>query len=88
MTTASISPAHNAALRHYVTDVSNAARAFFAALFAAQQRQFVAQEVPASAQPSARALAQSRRALLALADDYQKFSPSQAAEFRNLASRG
>ena len=49
MTTAIFSPAPAASpLRQYLSDVSYAARAFAEALFAAQGRQFVAQEVRAA----------------------------------------
>ena len=50
-----------ASLRDYITDVSNAARAFAEALFAAQGRQFVTQEVCATSAVSERDLAKGRR---------------------------
>ena len=76
--------------RSYFVDVSNAARAFFAALFAAQERQFVAQEVmrPATAEVTPRAKEKSRRKLFAMADQYQDYAPNLSAELRFLASRG
>jgi hypothetical protein len=73
---------------NYFVDVSNAARAFAAALFAAQERQFVAQEVTRAPQASPRAKAAGRRELVALANRYENVSPNLSAELRNLASRG
>lgn len=83
-----ILPTHQDALRNYFADASAAARAFAVALFAAQQRQFVAQEVVKKQGVSARALAKSRKLLLAMARNCEEHSPSQAAELRNLAARG
>jgi hypothetical protein len=80
-----------AALAHpasYFVDVSNAARAFAAALFAAQERQFVAQEVTRAPQASPRVTAAGRRELAALANRYENLSPNLSAELRNLAARG
>lgn len=74
-------------LRSYLADVSNAARAFAAALFAAQERQFVAQEVMAPT-PSGRARARNHMKLIRMANEYQDMQPSLAAELRQLASRG
>lgn len=80
---------HNDGLRHYFTDVGNAARAFAAALFAARERQFVAQEVvmvkPAVAE---RERMNSYRSIMALAKEYEVLSPNMSAELRFLASRG
>jgi hypothetical protein len=73
-------------LRHYLTDVSNAARAFAEALFAAQGRQFVAQEVR-STKVSERTQVESRRQMFALAKEHEKMSPNLAAELRFFASR-
>ncbi|RJG27063.1 hypothetical protein D3872_02015 [Massilia cavernae] len=86
MTTATFHSAIN--LRDYFTDVSRAARAFAAALFAAQERQYVAQEVVDTETVSARKLHQSRKQLFAMARSCEYHSPSLAAELRNLASRG
>ncbi|MFL6656515.1 MAG: hypothetical protein ACJ8GW_00440 [Massilia sp.] len=86
MTTAAIHTTHS--LRHYFADVSNAARAFAAALFAAQERQFVAQEVVARPAQSDRSRARTHMKLIRMANDYQDMQPSLAAELRQLASRG
>jgi hypothetical protein len=83
-----ILPTNQDALRSYVADVASAARTFAAVLFAAQQRQYVAQEVVKKSGVSARALAKSRKLLLAMANSCEDHSPSQASELRNLASRG
>lgn len=77
----------NDSLRDYFADVSRAARAFAAALFAAQERQYVAQEVqPETMTP--RALQKSRNQLFAMARDWEDTSPSLAAELRSIAARG
>jgi ketosteroid isomerase-like protein len=73
-------------LRHYFTDVSNAARAFAEALFAAQGRQFVAQEVR-STKVSERTKVESRRQIFALAKEHEQMSPNLAAELRFFASK-
>jgi hypothetical protein len=86
MTTAIISNSP-AALRGYLKDVSNAARAFAEALFAAQGRQFVAHEVRAANQVSERAKAKGRRQLFSLASQYDSVAPSLSAELRNIAGR-
>jgi len=75
-------------LRSYFADVSNAARAFAAALFAAQERQFVAQEVMARPPVSERSRARTHMKLIRMANEYQDMQPSLAAELRQLASRG
>jgi hypothetical protein len=79
---------HNDGLRHYFTDVGNAARAFAAALFAARERQFVAQEVVAKPTVSERARMKSYMKILSLASQYEATSPNLAAELRHLAARG
>jgi hypothetical protein len=84
MTTAVFHTTHT--LRSYVADVSNAARAFAAALFAAQERQFIAQEV--MVKPSERARARTHLKLIRMANEYQDMQPSLAAELRQLAGRG
>lgn len=78
----------NDSLRDYFADVARAARAFAAALFAAQERQYVAQEVVQPDVVSARAMQKSRLQLFALARDCEGTSPSLAAELRSLAARG
>lgn len=85
MTTATFQA--NSSLRDYFADVTRAARAFAAALFAAQERQYIAQEVVQSDVVSQRALQKSRTQLFAMARGCEDMSPSLAAEFRNLASR-
>lgn len=77
-----------ATLRTYFADVGNAARAFAAALFAAQERQFVAQEVVAKPATSERSRARTHMKLIRMANEYQDMQPSLAAELRQLASRG
>ena len=74
--------------QNYFTDVSNAARAFFAALFAAQERQFVAQQVATQPAVSPRVKEHSCRKLFAMADQYEAYAPNLSAELRFLASRG
>lgn len=83
MSAATLSPSNN-----YFVDVANAARAFAAALFAAQERQFIAQEVVRAPAPTERAQHDGRRELFALANRYENMSPNLSAELRNLASRG
>jgi hypothetical protein len=87
MTTAAFNHAPAGSLRHYFTDVGNAARAFAEALFAAQGRQFVAQEVRTAKSVSERAKAKGRRQLFSLAKQHESFSPSLAAELRSIAAR-
>ncbi|MDB5933472.1 MAG: hypothetical protein JWQ01_816 [Massilia sp.] len=87
MTTATYD-APAASLRHYLKDVSIAARAFAQALFAAQGRQFVAQEVRTAKSISARAKAEGRRQLFSLAREHEAISPNLAAELRSIAARG
>lgn len=86
MTTATF-PATDS-LRDYFADVGRAARAFAAALFAAQERQYVAQEVVRPDVTSARAMQKSRMHMFALARDCENTSPSLAAELRSIAGRG
>ncbi len=85
MTTATIDS--NDTLRAYFADVSKAARAFAAALFAAQERQFVAQEVM-TPEVSERTRARNHMKLIRMANQYQDMQPSLAAELRQLAARG
>lgn len=85
MTTATLHT--NDSLRDYFADVARAARAFAAALFAAQERQYVAQEVAQPETPSPRALQKSRMQLWAMARNCEATSPSLAAELRHLAAR-
>jgi hypothetical protein len=87
MTTAAYTNAPAGSLRHYLTDVSNAARAFAEALFAAQGRQFVAQEVRTAHVVSERAKAKGRRQLFSLAKQYDALAPSLSAELRCIAAR-
>jgi hypothetical protein len=89
MSTATYS--HDAgSLRQYFTELGHAARAFADALFAAQARQFVVQEVRPAAPAAVTAPAarvRSQRQLFSLARDVEHFSPSFAAELRTLATR-
>lgn len=75
-------------LREYFSDLSNAARAFAAALFAAQERQFVAQEIVVKPAKARRPTVREHVKLIQLANQYQDMQPSLAAELRNLAGRG
>jgi hypothetical protein len=77
-----------ATLRSYLNDAAKSARAFAKALFAAQQRQFVEQEITAKPESSERARVRSHVKLIALANQYQDMQPNLAAELRQLASRG
>lgn len=86
MTTATIHSTDT--LRSYFADVSNAARAFAAALFAAQERQFVATEVVGKPSVTDRARARTHMKLIRMANDYQDMQPGLASELRQLASRG
>ncbi len=86
MTTATFHTTHS--LRHYFADVSNAARALAAALFAAQQRQFVAQEVMTKPPVSERARMRAHMKLIRMANDCQDMQPSLAAELRQFAAQG
>jgi hypothetical protein len=86
MSTATLHSTHS--LRHYFADVSNAARAFAAALFAAQERQFIAQEVVAAPVVSERSRQRTHMKLIRMANEYQDMQPSLSAELRQLASRG
>ena len=87
MTTATFTHFHAGALRHYLKDIGTAARAFAEALFAAQGRQFAAQEVRTSQAASARAKAKGRRQLFSLASQYDSVAPSLSAELRSIAAR-
>jgi hypothetical protein len=86
MTTAAFPTAHS--LRHHVAEAIQAVRRFAVALFAAQERQFVAQQAPAKATPSERERARTHMKLIRMANDYQQLQPSLAAELRQLAARG
>jgi hypothetical protein len=86
MTTATFHTTHS--LRSHFADLSNAARTFAAALFAAQERQFVAQEVMAKPPVSERSRARTHMKLIRMANDYQDMQPGLANELRQLASRG
>lgn len=88
MTTAAYSHAayDRSSVRNYFSNLADAAGVFANALFAAQTRQFVAQEVRAEVVTPV-VKARSRRNLLALAKDYEHFSPNLAAELRCIAGR-
>ena len=85
MSTATFHTTHS--LRHYFADVGHAARAFAAALFAAQERQYIATEVVASP-VSERSRMRNHMKLIRMANEYQDMQPSLAAELRQLAGRG
>ncbi len=74
-------------LASHLAELSKAARNFAAALFAAQQRQYVTQEADKKTGVSARAMQKTRLQLFAMARECEARSPSQAAELRNLAGR-
>ncbi|MES2018309.1 MAG: hypothetical protein V4484_17610 [Pseudomonadota bacterium] len=86
MTAATFHTTHTA--RHTFADLANGARAFAAALFAAQERQFVAQEVVAQPPVSERSRARTHMKLIRMANEYQDMQPGLANELRQLASRG
>ena len=75
-------------LRDYFANLGRAARAFAAALFAAQERQYVVQVAAPSSTVTPRALQKSRVQLFAMARDCEEMAPSLAAELRYLAARG
>ena len=76
-------------LREYFSDLGKAARAFAAALFAAQERQFVVQEIVVKpAKATRRSTVREHSQLIELARQYQDMQPNLAAELRSLASRG
>ena len=78
-----------ATLRSHLHDAVNAARTFAKALFAAQERQFVAQEIMAKPpRVSGRSRVRTHMKLISMANEYQDMQPSLAAELRQLASRG
>ena len=78
-----------ATVRSYLRDAALAARTFAKALFAAQERQFVAQEVVAKpVRASSRSRVKNHMKLISMANEYQDMQPSLAAELRQLASRG
>jgi hypothetical protein len=77
-----------ATLRSYLHDAAKAARVFAKALFAAQERQFVAQEIMDKPAASERSRVRNHMKLIAMANQYQDMQPSLAAELRQLASRG
>lgn len=85
MSTATFHTTHS--LRHYFADVSHAARAFAAALFAAQERQYIATEVVASP-VSERSRMRNHMKLIRMANECQDMQPNLAAELRQLAGRG
>ena len=88
MSAASFTQSNTDGFRHYLADVSIAARAFAAALFAARERQFVAQEVVVKSGLSDRQRLKSHRKLIDMANHFENMQPSLASELRNLAGRG
>jgi hypothetical protein len=87
MTSAIIAHSPAESLRHYFKDVANAGRAFAEALFAAQGRQFVAQEIRTAKVISEREKIKGRRQLFSLARQYDDIAPSLSAELRSIAAR-
>ncbi|MDL2354865.1 MAG: hypothetical protein QFF03_06385 [Pseudomonadota bacterium] len=87
MTTATYHTPSAQSLRHALHAIGAAARAFAEALFAAQGRQFVAQEARTSQRAAGADKARGRRQLFALAQQYQDLAPSLAAELRCIAAR-
>ena len=85
MTTATYNTTSHDGLRRYLSDVGMAARAFAAALFAANERQLGTPV--AKPTMSERMRMKSRMKLVAMANSYQDMHPSLASELRNLASR-
>ena len=78
-----------ATVRSYLHDAAKAARSFAKALFAAQERQFVAQEIMVKPKGlSGRARVRNHMKLISMANEYQDMQPSLAAELRQLAGRG
>jgi hypothetical protein len=77
-----------ATVRSYLHDAAKAARAFAKALFAAQERQFVEQEIMDQPSVTERSRVRTHMKLIAMANRYQDMQPSLAAELRQLASRG
>jgi hypothetical protein len=77
-----------ATLRSYLKDAVSSARTFAKALFAAQERQFVKQEIMDQPGVTERSRARTHMKLISMANKYQDMQPSLAAELRQLASRG
>ena len=77
-----------ATVRSYLHDAAKAVRTFAKALFAAQERQFVKQEIMDQPAVTERSRARNHMKLISLANQYQDMQPSLAAELRQLASRG
>lgn len=77
-----------ATVRSHLQDAVKTARAFAKALFAAQERQFVAQETMDKPRRSQRSRLRTHTNLISMANQYQDMQPSLAAELRELASRG
>ncbi len=77
-----------ATLKSYVHDAAIAVRSFAKALFAAQERQFVAHEIMDKPDRARQSRVRTHMKLIAMANQYQDMQPSLAAELRQLASRG
>jgi hypothetical protein len=78
---------HPGALASSVAGLVKGVRSYAAALFAAQERQYVAQEAVKKSAVQDSAIYKSRLALFNMARECEALSPSQAAELRNLAGR-
>ena len=77
-----------ATLRSYLHEAGKAAHTFAKALYAAQERQFVAQEIMAKPpRVSARERVRNHMKLISMANEYQDMQPSLAAELRQFASQ-
>ena len=74
-----------ATVRSHFQDAVRIARLFAKALFASQERQFVAQEITDKTE---RSRLRTRTNLISMANQYQDMQPSLAAELRQLASLG
>jgi hypothetical protein len=80
-------PTHPGSLASNFAELGKAARNIATALFAAQERQYLAQDVVKKSAVSPRAMHKSRMQLFAMARECEALSPGQAAELRNLAGR-
>ena len=80
-------PTHPGALSSGAAALLKGVRSYAAALFAAQERQYIAQVAVKKPEVPASDLYKSRLALFNMARECEERSPSQAAELRNLAGR-
>jgi hypothetical protein len=87
MSSATFTHSPASSLQHGLQGLAKAARFFADKLFAAQGRQFVAQEMRGGISVSDRAKAKGRSMLFAMARRYDNAAPSLAAELRCIAAR-